>query len=161
MMEMKAGRRPKWILLTLAAGLTISGAALAARMGVGNQTGQASPPLTSAAQKRIEIRGVQRALDAKGYHAGPADGIFGGKTARAVSNFQRDHNETVTGHINMPTLVALGIANQEAPGGQQAGTSSNTQIGTQPGAGIPSGSAGSGESGPGGGTNPDPLGGGY
>jgi 3D (Asp-Asp-Asp) domain-containing protein len=52
---------------------------------------------------------VQRALNDSGpdVWAGPADGVYGPRTADAVRAFQRDNGLGVTGVVNLPTLKAL------------------------------------------------------
>ena len=42
-----------------------------------------------------EVSFLQRVLNALGYTAGPADGIFGARTHNAVSSFQQAHYKTV------------------------------------------------------------------
>ena len=51
---------------------------------------------------------VQRALAARGYDAGAADGILGGKTKTALQKFQQDNGLPI-GQLNIETLQALGI----------------------------------------------------
>jgi len=52
---------------------------------------------------------VQQALDRRGYHAGPADGVIGPQTRDAIASFQSDHGLNATGDINGPLLSALGL----------------------------------------------------
>ncbi len=52
---------------------------------------------------------VQRALDRRGYDAGPADGVIGPQTQNAIAAFQRDRGLNPTGNINPPLLNALGL----------------------------------------------------
>ncbi len=57
-------------------------------------------------QKKI-MRNVQRMLRDVGYDPGPIDGSRGGKTASALSAFQRDKGLKRTGTVTAPTLQAL------------------------------------------------------
>lgn len=57
----------------------------------------------------IKTYEVQNALHAAGYEPGPADGIFGEKTRRALQTYQKNNNLPVTGQIDQNTLMALGI----------------------------------------------------
>ena len=62
-----------------------------------------SGPLTQQ-----DIREVQRLLNARGYDAGPADGIMGPRTRSAITAFQRDSGMPVDGAPSWPLLVSLG-----------------------------------------------------
>ena len=55
------------------------------------------------------IRRVQIALMIRGYDPGLADGVIGPKTQQALRQFQSDRNLSVSGHLDAPTLDALGI----------------------------------------------------
>jgi peptidoglycan hydrolase-like protein with peptidoglycan-binding domain len=50
---------------------------------------------------------LQRVLGMNGYHPGPVDGIFGGKTKRAVKSFQRKHRLQADGRVGPVTTHAL------------------------------------------------------
>jgi hypothetical protein len=52
---------------------------------------------------------VQDELNRRGYDSGLADGILGSQTRKAIAQFQRDSGLPVTGRIDRPLLVALGI----------------------------------------------------
>ena len=54
------------------------------------------------------IMSIQKALNAKGYEAGPVDGRFGRKTLRAVEKYQRDNNLPVSG-LSYDTIESLGV----------------------------------------------------
>ena len=62
-----------------------------------------SGPLTQQ-----DIREVQRLLNARGYDAGPADGIMGPRTRSAITAFQRDSGMAVDGEPSWPLLGNLG-----------------------------------------------------
>lgn len=57
---------------------------------------------------------VQKALHDAGYEPGPADGVFGEKTKRALQAYQKSNNLPVTRQIDQNILMALGII-QEKP----------------------------------------------
>lgn len=52
---------------------------------------------------------VQKQLSALNYSPGPHDGMLGGKTAKAISLYQRDNNLKSTGFLNRETLLSLDI----------------------------------------------------
>ncbi len=56
-----------------------------------------------------EVKRVQELLIHLQYNPGPADGLMGSKTQRALENFQRDHLLPVTGRIDEATLNGLGL----------------------------------------------------
>lgn len=129
-MALNPVRKAKWISWAIMGGFVAPGMmVLAQAHGTSRkqEAGQAATSLASQ-QSRNEIRDTQRKLDAKGYAAGPADGIYGQKTAQALRAFQRDHNVPITGHLDERTLSALGVpgaheqAGTVATGNQQAGT---------------------------------------
>jgi hypothetical protein len=55
------------------------------------------------------VREVQRALQEKGYDAGPVDGIVGPKTRSGVKQFQRAENLPATGKLDEKTAERLGV----------------------------------------------------
>ncbi len=62
-------------------------------------------------QKKL-MRSVQRMLRDVGYDPGPIDGSRGGKTASALSAFQRDKGLKRTGTVTSPTLQALSATSE-------------------------------------------------
>jgi len=52
---------------------------------------------------------VQKTLTALGYTPGPIDGMMGGKTQRAIRQFQKDAKIKVTGAPDQNTLIAMGL----------------------------------------------------
>jgi peptidoglycan hydrolase-like protein with peptidoglycan-binding domain len=63
------------------------------------------------------IRKVQETLNARGYKAGPANGILGESTRTALRAFQKSENLKITGRPNPRTLAHLGIDQQSASTG--------------------------------------------
>lgn len=59
--------------------------------------------------RREQIRRIQEALNARGYEAGPADGVMGPKTRDAVRTYQSDAGMPVTGQISRELLANLDI----------------------------------------------------
>jgi N-acetylmuramoyl-L-alanine amidase len=58
------------------------------------------------------VRQVQSKLRDDGYYKqGPVDGVWGSGTQTSVQSFQRDHNLTANGQLDLPTLQALNLAN--------------------------------------------------
>lgn len=62
------------------------------------------------------IRKVQETLNARGYKAGPANGILGDETRAALRQFQKSESIAVTGRPNPRTLSHLGIDNTASSG---------------------------------------------
>ncbi|MEP6671411.1 MAG: peptidoglycan-binding domain-containing protein [Chthoniobacter sp.] len=52
---------------------------------------------------------VQLRLSRQGYNPGPADGVIGGQTRRAIADFQIDHRLPVNGEIDDTLLQAMGL----------------------------------------------------
>jgi Putative peptidoglycan binding domain len=46
------------------------------------------------------VRGVQRALNQLGYHAGPVDGVMGPRTRSAVADYQAHHGMMADGQLS-------------------------------------------------------------
>jgi hypothetical protein len=53
---------------------------------------------------------VQAELRRRGYNAGPADGVMGGRTRSAIAEFQEDRGMEPTGRITESLLRELGLA---------------------------------------------------
>jgi peptidoglycan hydrolase-like protein with peptidoglycan-binding domain len=57
------------------------------------------------------VKQVQGRLQQDGYYKlGNVDGVWGVGTMNAVQAFQRDHNLSATGKLDVPTLQALNVA---------------------------------------------------
>ncbi len=61
------------------------------------------------------VRFLQRLLQQRGLYQGLIDGDFGGRTQRAVRQFQRNQNLPVTGVVDRATWRALGVNCDEEP----------------------------------------------
>ncbi|MGL1833606.1 peptidoglycan-binding domain-containing protein [Rhodocyclaceae bacterium SMB388] len=61
------------------------------------------------ALSREQRAAAQRALNARGYDAGPPDGVLGPRSRVAVRNFQAANNIGATGELDAPTLERLGV----------------------------------------------------
>ena len=70
---------------------------------------QSVPPQIS---KRMAFAEVQRQLISRGYYRGHVDGKYGRQTAFALRAFQSGAGLPPTGHLDMSTLNALGLSNQ-------------------------------------------------
>jgi peptidoglycan hydrolase-like protein with peptidoglycan-binding domain len=62
------------------------------------------------------IRKAQETLNARGYKAGPANGILGDATRAALRQFQKSEKIAVTGQLNPRTLAHLGIEDSASTG---------------------------------------------
>lgn len=67
------------------------------------------PAITQAVESDRIVYHAQMRLIHKGYKPGPADGVVGKKTRRAVANFQWDSGLPITGEFDKSTLRALGL----------------------------------------------------
>ena len=50
---------------------------------------------------------AQLALQRLGYNPGPADGLYGRQTQRAIRRFQRNNGLAITGRLNSATIDEL------------------------------------------------------
>jgi hypothetical protein len=55
------------------------------------------------------VRQVQSSLAEQGYPLGYADGVIGPATRNAIAEYQQDYGLAVSGRINTPLLVSLGL----------------------------------------------------
>jgi peptidoglycan hydrolase-like protein with peptidoglycan-binding domain len=64
------------------------------------------------------VRIVQQELNARGYDAGPADGVLGPKTRSAIRTYQSDAGEPVTGQVTAALVDRLqsGNGHRDRPG---------------------------------------------
>jgi hyperosmotically inducible protein len=63
----------------------------------------------TGATEEVHVRLAQERLKHKGYDPGPIDGIWGPRTAAAVSDFQRKEGLTVTSRLDADTLGKLDV----------------------------------------------------
>jgi peptidoglycan hydrolase-like protein with peptidoglycan-binding domain len=72
-----------------------------------------SVPRAAATQPTVApdmVRQVQSELRDGGYYKqGPVDGVWGAGTENAVRTYQRDHNLSSNGQLDVPTLQALNL----------------------------------------------------
>ena len=64
---------------------------------------------TSRQAKNANIMAAQRALQSQGFDPGPADGVWGSKTERAVRDFQHEKGLLATGKLDTETARSLGV----------------------------------------------------
>jgi peptidoglycan hydrolase-like protein with peptidoglycan-binding domain len=79
---------------------------------MGNRSSTASASTAPAPQPVANdmVKQVQGKLQQDGYYKqGNVDGVWGAGTMNAVEAFQRDHNLSATGKLDVPTLQALNI----------------------------------------------------
>ncbi len=69
-----------------------------------------------------EVKNIQKVLKNLGYYKGSVDGIYGTKTKKAVTSFQRDCGLTADGICGPKTLLYLGLS------GGSSGGYSNEEI---------------------------------
>ena len=77
-----------------------------------DRTATSSPSYSSTLSTQYEsgvVRGVQQALNDRGYNAGAVDGQWGPATEDAVRRFQQASGLPETGELGQPTLSALGV----------------------------------------------------
>ncbi len=81
------------------------------------------------------VRRVQEALTNLGYQPGPADGVSGGKTLRAIRRYQEDLGLTVNDKINPRLLAAMerrvAVRTLPAPSGKRQGAAAITAAARQ------------------------------
>lgn len=108
--------------LSLAACQGMGGQGMGGREESGGAAPQSSSVSSAAAQQAASpdlVRDIQRNLAARGYNAGPPDGVYGNSTEQALRRFQSDQRLTASGQIDTQTLAALGVTGEA---GQRAAT---------------------------------------
>lgn len=100
----------------------------------------------ATAHASSQTRELQQALNAQGYDAGPADGIYGPHTRQAVMDYQRRNNMTPTGTPDRQMMSSLGVGSAGTAGSGMQGsgrtgsaTGSSSTMGGTSGAGSPTG----------------------
>lgn len=91
------------------------------RIAMQQPSGMVSAPIGTAVNSSLmdsippaalspdQIRQVQEELQSAGFSPGPADGKVGRKTRQALRAYQMMQGLTLSGELDLPTLVALGI----------------------------------------------------
>lgn len=88
---------------------TLNEATLAV-LGHGRDGDRTAAQRTSLDDKTI--RAVQQQLNARGFNAGPLDGVVGAQTKSAIRSFQEREGLPVTGTLDRQTISALGVRTQ-------------------------------------------------
>jgi peptidoglycan hydrolase-like protein with peptidoglycan-binding domain len=86
---------------------------------------RAATPVATAPQPvaNSTVRDVQDRLKQQGYYKqGPVDGVWGAGTMTAVEAYQRDHNLTASGKLDVPTLKSLNVADINNTAGYPSGS---------------------------------------
>jgi hypothetical protein len=95
------------------------------------------PPGTEPGTPQIsksDMRAVERALQAKGYKAGKADGIADSQTRSAIRAFQKDKGLPVTGMVDQKTADELGVKlSSKSSGSRSQHSTSGMSSKTKPG----------------------------
>jgi peptidoglycan hydrolase-like protein with peptidoglycan-binding domain len=78
--------------------------------------------------KRALVAELQRQLTTRGYYRGSADGRYGRRTALALRAFQFNSGLPPTGHLDMTTLNALGVSDQNIASFESAPRPNQTWI---------------------------------
>ncbi|WP_223212052.1 peptidoglycan-binding protein [Thiolapillus brandeum] len=88
--------------------VTVLGGARIIRVGCNKSRSHSGGEHASAtASANNDLRQAQQKLAELGYSPGPADGLMGGKTANALSAYQKDNGLEVTGRLTEETMKAL------------------------------------------------------
>ena len=74
--------------------------------GIGKPEGGSEE--VDAISSQDDIYKVQKRLAEQGYEPGPADGIMGRMTKKAIKKFQKDNDLPPTGKIDNDTKIKLG-----------------------------------------------------
>ena len=75
-----------------------------------------SEPVPTAGLTREQRAAAQRALSARGYEAGPPDGVLGPRSRGAIRTFQADYDITPSGELTSRTMALLGLGTKEPVG---------------------------------------------
>jgi lipid-binding SYLF domain-containing protein len=71
---------------------------------------------SAAALRREDIKKAQESLNAKGFEAGPADGVLGPRTRAGIRLFQESEKLPVTGRLDAETAGKLGAEPESVAG---------------------------------------------
>ena len=67
-------------------------------------------PVPTAGLTREQRAAAQRALNTRGYEAGPPDGVLGPRSRNAIRTFQADNDITPDGELTSRTMALLGLS---------------------------------------------------
>ncbi len=125
--------------LVSAAGLTLALGATAAEHSAqqgGNNPGSQQNEAASMSLSKDIVERIQKALNDRGYQAGPVDGVWGKTTQSALRRFQQDQDLDATGKVDAQSLAALEIhtgdmAQSQQQSAQQAAAEGGAATGQQ------------------------------
>ncbi len=92
--------------------LLVTGQATTALLDHIERTAGSQPPEFT---DRETVRKVQAALNARGYNAGPADGVMGPSTRSAIRTYRADADMEISGRIDADLLASLDIQTAASP----------------------------------------------
>jgi peptidoglycan hydrolase-like protein with peptidoglycan-binding domain len=72
------------------------------------------PAIDSGAAREI-LREVQSALSVRGYYEGKLDGIYGSRSEKAITTFQRDHGIDANGQASVKLLTKILLSGSAKP----------------------------------------------
>lgn len=93
-------------------GVAVTGEPSAALLAELRATSDESIPV--AGLTREQRAAAQRALNARGYAAGPPDGVLGPRSRGAIRTFQADNDMRPTGELTSHTMALLGLGTTAA-----------------------------------------------
>ena len=67
------------------------------------------PGQVTARERNATIYETQKRLESRGFNPGPIDGLWGGRTLRALKTFQKESGLPATGRLDMATRKKLGL----------------------------------------------------
>lgn len=94
----------------------------------------ASAVTPAAAQTAADIAAVQSWLNAQGYDAGPADGMMGARTRNAISEWEIEHGQPVTGELS-GWIIDMAVSGADGAAGAGQGAEDSSGGIADPGAG--------------------------
>lgn len=74
------------------------------------------------------VRKAQETLNARGFKAGPPNGVLSDTTRTALRAFQKSENIAITGRLNPRTLARLGIDEPASAGGTRGADPSSATV---------------------------------
>jgi len=89
-------------------GVAVTGAPSAALLA--ELRAASGEPVPTAGLTREQRAAAQRALNTRGYEAGPPDGVLGPRSRNAIRTFQADNDITPDGELTSRTMALLGLS---------------------------------------------------